>query len=204
FVGSQPTPVGCDGVTVPCNYTFASEINASLNRLLLTQRSNTTSFVVHNDDAPTVYVVGNPAPTDAVTRTLAKDLDGLIAANPITGMTDRLSFRLADQAEMKLLHMVTKSPARKPTLALLGHENYFFSNDTGNANKNCSLAPACVFVPVAPAATFAWNHGDVQEDITRTWMMMAGPGVRRLGRNDDTFSDHTDVRPTMLSLLGLK
>src|SRR5262249_8230644 len=29
-------------------------------------------------------------------------------------------------------------------------------------------------------------------------------GVRTLGRNDETFSDHTDVRPTMLSLLGLK
>src|SRR5262249_1356387 len=54
------------------------------------------------------------------------------------------------------------------------------------------------------AATFAWSHGDVQEDITRTWMAMVGPGVRALGRNDDTFSDHTDVRPTMLSLLGLK
>src|SRR5262249_46721581 len=53
-------------------------------------------------------------------------------------------------------------------------------------------------------STFAWNHGDVQEDITRTWMAMAGPGVRRLGRNDDTFSDHTDVRPTMMSLLGLR
>jgi hypothetical protein len=57
---------------------------------------------------------------------------------------------------------------------------------------------------VSPAATFAWNHGDIQEDITRTWMGMAGPGVQREGRNDDVFSDHTDVRPTMLALLGLK
>jgi hypothetical protein len=31
-----------------------------------------------------------------------------------------------------------------------------------------------------------------------------GPGVRPLGRNDEVFSDHTDIRPTMLSLLGLK
>src|ERR1700686_652316 len=33
---------------------------------------------------------------------------------------------------------------------------------------------------------------------------MAGPGVQRLGRHDAVFSDHTDVRPTMLALLGLK
>src|SRR5262249_18488510 len=56
FVGSQPTPVGCDGIHVPCNYTFAAEINASLNRLLRTQRNNATPFVVHNDDAPTIYI----------------------------------------------------------------------------------------------------------------------------------------------------
>jgi hypothetical protein len=28
--------------------------------------------------------------------------------------------------------------------------------------------------------------------------------VKRLGRDDDVFSDHTDVRPTLLTLLGLK
>ena len=91
FVGSQPTPVGCDG-TVCCNYTFASEINASLNRLL-TSAINTTPYFVHSDDAPTMYINGNPAPTDAVTRTMEHDLDALIATNPITGNVDKLSFR---------------------------------------------------------------------------------------------------------------
>jgi hypothetical protein len=204
FVGSQPTPVGCDGIHVPCNYAFASEINASLNRLLLTQRNNTTPYSLHNDDAPTMYITGNPAPTDAVTRTMEHDLDALIATNPITGATDKLSVFLADRAEMKLLHMVTASPARTPTLTMFGDENYFFSNDGANANVPCTAAPACVFVSVSPSATFAWNHGDFQRDITRSWMGIVGPGVRRDGRNDRFFSDHTDVRPTMLALLGLK
>src|SRR5215471_16568977 len=53
-------------------------------------------------------------------------------------------------------------------------------------------------------STFAWNHGDVQEDITRTWMAMAGPGVKRQGRDASVFSDHTDVRPTMMAPVGLK
>ena len=204
FVGSQPTPPGCDGIHVPCTYTAASEIAASLNRLLLTQRGNSTPNSVHSDDAPTMYINGNPAPTNPTTRTMEHDLDLLTATNPITGTTDKLSFRLADQAAMKLLHMVTASPARTPTLTMFGDENYFFSN---GSNTPCSSAPPCVSVASntdPTVSTFAWNHGDVQEDITRTWMAMAGPGVRQLGRNDDTFSDHTDVRPTMMSLLGLK
>jgi arylsulfatase A-like enzyme len=32
---------------------------------------------------------------------------------------------------------------------------------------------------------------------------MVGPGVARLGRTDDVFSDHTDLRPTIVALVGL-
>jgi hypothetical protein len=51
---------------------------------------------------------------------------------------------------------------------------------------------------------FAWNHGDFQKDITRTWFGMVGPGVNHQGRDDRVFSDHTDLRPTMIALAGLK
>ena len=199
FVGGAPSPAHCDGVHVPCTYAAGQkgEINASLNRLLITQRANSTAFSVHSDDAPTVYINGNPAPTDAVTRTMEHDLDALVATNPMTGNTDKLSKLLADKAEMKLLHMVTSSPARTPTLTMFGDENYFFANANGGACVNQS---DCIFV----GPNFAWNHGDFQRDITRTWFAMVGPGVQRLGRNDAVFSDHTDVRPTMLALLGLK
>jgi hypothetical protein len=194
-----PSPANCDGVNVPCTYGARQkgEITALLNRLLITQRGNTTTFSVHNDDAPTVYVNGNPAPTDAVTRTLEHDLDALTATNPITTKTDKLSKLLADQAEMKLLHMVTASPARTPTLTMFGNDNYFFQN---GAATGCAQQSDCVFVN----SNFAWNHGDFQTDITRTWFGIVGPGVRPLGRHDAVFSDHTDVRPTLLALLGLK
>src|SRR6266849_2276103 len=199
FVGGTPSPAHCDGVHVPCTYAAGQkgEINASLNRLLITQRANSTAFSVHSDDAPTVYINGNPAPTDTVTRTMEHDLDALVATNPMTGNTDKLSKLLADKAEMKLLHMVTSSPARTPTLTMFGDENYFFANANGGACVNQSY---CIFV----GPNFAWNHGDFQRDITRTWFAMVGPGVQRLGRHDAVFSDQTDVRPTMLALLGLK
>jgi arylsulfatase A-like enzyme len=200
FVGTAtPSPAHCDGVNVPCTYAAGQkgEINALINRLLITQRANATVFSVHNDDAPTVYINGNPAPTAPVTRTMEHDLDALVATNPMTGNTDKLSRLLADQAEMKLLHMVTSSPARTPTLTMFGNDNYFFTTGAGGA---CATQTDCVFV----GPGFAWNHGDFQRDITRTWVAMVGPGVQRLGRNDAAFSDHTDVRPTLLALLGLK
>lgn len=197
FVGGPPSPANCDGIHVPCTYAQIGEIDALLNRLLITQANNVTTFSVHNDDAPTVYIRGNPGPTDPVTRTLEADMSKLTAVNPITGNTDSLAVFLADQAEMKLLHMVTASPARTPSFTLFGDPDYFFLN---GAATNCSQPPACIALDPG----FAWNHGDVQQDITRTWMGMAGPGVRRLGRNDAVFSDHTDLRPTMLALLGLR
>jgi hypothetical protein len=92
FVGGTPTPANCDGTHVPCTYAVGKkgEITALLNRLLITQRGNTTAFSVHNDDAPTVYVNGNPAQTDLVTRKLQHDMDTLVATNPMTGNTDKL------------------------------------------------------------------------------------------------------------------
>ena len=198
FVGGPPSPAQCNGITVPCTYAQIGEINTILNRLLITQRLNSTPFDIHFDDAPTFYIHGNPAATDPLTRTMEQDLDALRVVNPITGNTDRLSAFLADRAEMKLLHMVTSSAARTPSLTMFGNPDYF--NTTNGSTADCSQAPSCVF----ESPGFAWNYGDVQQDITRTWMGMAGPGVRQLGRNDEVFSDHTDLRPTLLGLVGLK
>src|SRR5260370_17480511 len=98
--------------------------------------------------------------------------------------------------------MIPSLPGRGPTFPMFGNDDYF--NQTSSAStgqgKDCSQPPACVFENPG----FAWNHGDFQKDITRTWFGMAGPGVRRQGRNDAVFSDHTDLRPTILALLGLK
>ncbi len=197
FVGGPASPTNCDGVTTPCTYTDVGEIELSLNKVLLTQRMNSTSFSVHSDDAPNMYINTNPGATDSLTRTMEHDIDALTASNPITGNTDKLSKLLADRAEMKLLHMVTFSAQRTPTFTMFGDDNYFF--ETGN-NSGCATPTDAV----CEAPGFAWNHGDFQKDITRTWVGMVGPGVRRLGRHDAEFSDHTDVRPTVMALVGLK
>jgi hypothetical protein len=196
FVGGPPSPANCDGVTTPCTYKNVGEFDALLDKLLLAQRMNSTPFLVHADDAPNIYINTNPGSTDTLTRTMEHDLDALAATSPITGKTDKLSKLLADRAEMKLLHMVTASPQRTPSFTMFGDDNYFFG--TGNTN-GCATATN----PVCESPGFAWNHGDFQTDITRTWVAFAGPGVKPLGRHDALFTDHADVRPTLVALLGL-
>jgi arylsulfatase A-like enzyme len=193
FAGGPPSPANCDGVHVPCTYAQIGEISTNLAGLLATEQGITTPFKVHSDDAPTIYITGNPSRTDPVARSFAHGLAALTAVNPITGNTDTLTKFLADPVEMKLLHMITADPARTPNLVMFADPNYFL----------VAGAPNCTAPCVTETAGFAWNHGDVQKEITTTWLGIVGPGVKRQGVNDDTWSDHTDIRPTILSLVGL-
>ena len=194
FVGGPPTPADCDGVNVPCTYAQIGEINANLTGLLATQKNVKTPFTVHSDDAPTIYITSNPPRSASTTRFFERAVGSLTAVNPITGNTDQLAPFLADAVEMKLLHMVTHDPARTPTFVMFGDSNYFFFAGAQNCNSAC----------VAVVPSFAWNHGDVQSDIVTTWLGMVGPGVQGKGIDADTWSDHTDIRPTMLTLANLK
>jgi len=194
FAGGPPSPANCDGVTVPCTYSQIGEINANMAGLLATQQGITTPFTVHSDSAPTVYITGNPARDAAVTRTFEHGVQNLTAVSPITGNTDTITQYLADSVEMRLLHMVTADPARTPTFTLFADPNYFLFAGARNCNSPC----------VTEQPGFAWSHGDVQSDIVTTWLGMVGPGVKHLGATGAVWSDHTDVRPTMLSLLGLQ
>ena len=51
---------------------------------------------------------------------------------------------------------------------------------------------------------FAWNHGDVQDEIGNTWFGMVGPGIDNNGVDTKTWTDHVDLRATMNTLLGLR
>jgi hypothetical protein len=198
FVGSQPTPAGCDGVNTPCSYSAVSEINGNLTGQLATQQGITTPFTVHADMAPTIYITGNPARTAPVTRDFARALGRLTAVSPYTGQTDNLTVALADPVGMKALHMITADPQRTPTLTMFADPDYFLFT----AAANCSTP--CIFIPPPSNFTFAWNHGSIDPEIAQTWLGIVGPGVRHAGQDDNTWADHTDGRPTMLRLLGLE
>ncbi len=194
FVGSAPTPANCDGVTIPCNYSHVGELDGNLAGLLATEKGITTPFTVHSDAAPTVYITGNPARTAPVTRQFEQATAGLTTNNPLTGQTDKLTNYLADPVEMNLLHMITADPARTPTFTLFANPNYYLYAGAANCNSPC----------VEEETVDAWNHGDVAPEINRTWLGLVGPGVQHLGLNSSIWADHTDIRPTMMALLGLK
>ena len=193
-----PDNSACDGVTLPCTYSHGQlgELNANMAGLLATEQGNTTPFKVHSDDAPTVYINGNPASNDAVTRKFEQDSARLTASNPRTAASDQLMQRLGNAIEMKLLHMVTADAARTPTFTFFGNPDYFFFAGAPNCSSPCVTTPP----------GFAWNHGDFQPEIVTTWLGMVGPGVANPaeGLRSDVWSDHTDIRPTILALTGLK
>ena len=207
FVGGTPSPAGCDGVTTPCDWTGqVGEINANIDTLVSNQFPTLASqflgaaapnaFTVHGDDAPTFYLAakgaGQLGQSDPAARDFERQIAGLTAVNPYTGNTDQLMVAMADQTEMKLLHMYTAGdPSRDPTFAFFGDPNYFLTDYPSSTCETC----------INPA--YAWNHGDIQPEIATTWLGFVGPGIRLLGENGRVWTDHTDVRPTMLSVLGL-
>jgi hypothetical protein len=227
----QPTPANCDGATVSgdtvtpdvlCTYPAGSfgELSGNLTGLLATQKNNTTPFTAVSDSSPYVYVTGNPGQNSDVVRTLERDTGGLTAANPYTGTTQPITNYLADQTEAAILHMVNADPARTPTFTMFARPDYFLSTTSAaNCNSPC--------VSVNPG--FAYNHGDYAAEIDTNFVGFAGPGVKNLGLDGSaagagpssagpdsgqvtvpgshtrgTWADETDIRPTMMYLLGLK
>jgi hypothetical protein len=210
FVGDAPSPAGCDGVTTPCTYNRVGEINADLRRMIYTQSGDSTLFSVHSDDAPTVYVNGTVAQplrdqTDPVVRNLEREMAQLSWLNPYTNTVENnIMVALADHTEMHTLHMVTADPFRTPTFTPFADPNWFFFATGGATPATCATPGACASIPARTSQSFAWNHGDIQEEIGNTWLGMVGPGVADRGVDATTWTDHTNIRPTMMTLLGLK
>ena len=201
FVGDSPTPAGCDGVNTPCTYSHVGEINANLSAMIRTQYGDTTPFTVHSDDAPNVYITGNPAQTAGVTRSLEREMAQLHWTNPYTGQVENnIMVALADRTEMGTLHMVTADPNRTPTFTPFADPEWFFF--ASGSPATCATDATCASIPARTSQSFAWNHGDIQDEIASTWVGYVGPGVRHLG-TADPWTDHVDLRPTMLGLLGL-
>jgi hypothetical protein len=97
FVGGPPDSP-CNGVTTFCTYTKIGEIDLDLSGVLFNTLGISTPFSVHADDAPAVYVKGNPSRTDPKVRQLEQAIGQLTAVSPITGLTDTLTAAMADSA----------------------------------------------------------------------------------------------------------
>jgi hypothetical protein len=205
FVGGQPSNPGCDGVNTPCQWAHVNcatncppndvgEINVNLRGLLATERGNTTPFDVHADMAPAFYLRGNPARDAAVTRRFERDVGALTANDPFSGRTEPITDKMIDRVGMKTLHMITGDPLRTPTLVDFLDPDYFGFAGAPDCSSPCSQVQT----------GFAWNHGGISPDVAATWVGFVGPGIRHLGQTGAVWADHTDLRPTILTTLGLR
>jgi len=194
FVGSAPTPTNCDGITISCTYSKKGSLDVNLTGLLATKKGITTPFTVVEDAYPSVYITGHPARDVSVTRTFEQATARLKVRNLITGKTEALVNYMADPVEMKLLHMITADPARTPTMTLFANPEYYVNTGAPNCNPPC----------VVEDPDYAWDHGTVAPELNTIWVGIVGPSVRQMGVNNSIWSDLTDVRPTMMTLLGLK
>lgn len=194
FVGGTPEPAGCNGVTTICSYDKIGEIDANLNGILAVEQGITTPFQLHYDDAPNFYVNGNPSPDAMVTRNLEVANGKVTAFDTYVGYNVSLTQLMANPTEENILHMVTADPARTPTFTSFDNPDFYVLNGATSCNGGCTS----VYPPEA------WNHGDYQSKITTTWLGLVGPGIKHLGRTDSVWCSHTDIRPTILTLVGLK
>ena len=198
FVGVSPSNPGCDGVTTTCSYdpNKLGSVEVALDELLQRQQHVKAGFQLKGDSAPDYYVNGNPGPNDPTTRQIERAVANLSVTNPITGQTERLTDAIADRPTLSALHMVTSDPLRTPTFTQFDKPDY----EGVTAPLDCSKT---AIVKQCPGVE-TWHHGDIQPDISTTWLGLVGPGVLHLGVTDGVWSDHPDTRPTILALVGLR
>lgn len=202
FAGGTPINPGCNGSAGNfCTYNTNNnspnansigEIDTNIQSLLgkvdPSLNFTSTPFDIHFDMAPVFYISGQPATGSQIARQFELDAAKLTAVNPITGNTDQLTRYLVDPVGMKFLHMITGDPLRTPTFIMFGDPDYFFQTFGADVAVNDG---------------FAWNHGGVDPKINTTFLGLVGPGVKAQGVQSLPFTDHTDIRPTILSLVGL-
>ena len=113
---------------------------------------------------------------------------------------------MADETEESILHMVNADPNRTPTFTLFGNADFYFQSECTylGADQGRTPAPVTDEGPGCPART-AGTRGTTATYSRRSrtpGRAGSGPGSRTSAELA-IWTDHTDVRPTLMTLLGL-
>ena len=162
-----------------------------------------TNYDISFDSAPSFYVNGQPQAVDAsgnivlnpTLRAFEQAAANLKAFDPYLDATKLtpVARYLVDAPTLKAIHMINADPNRTMSFTMFAQPDYYFQ----------TFSPCPTPSQGCLNDGFAWIHGDYTNDIGQTWLGMAGPGVSPNGIDKATWSDHTDIVPTMTSLLGL-
>lgn len=184
------------------NGPLVGEVGYNLSWLLGRTIDNTgydTSF----DSAPSFYIYGQPQAVDAngnvVLNPVLRDFEhaaaNLKAFDPYLDSTQLTAVAryLVDAPTLKALHMINADPQRTMSFTMFANPDFYFKTYSPCPGKS----QGCV------NDSYAWIHGDYSNDIGQTWLGLVGPGVEKDGIDDTTWTDHTDIVPTVNALVGL-
>src|SRR2546430_12057344 len=182
----------CSWTTTPaCPSNQIGEVNYNIKAKL---PAGTPVFSVHRDSAPAFWVNGQPDRADPTLRKLERDVAALQAIDPYVNSSPTAVFlKMVDTIGERAQQLVNTDTARSPSFTAFGNPDYFVTD----ANPSCRSNPCIDY-------HFAWSHGDIQPEIATNWLGLVGPGVKSQGIDSKTWTDHTNVRSTMLALAGLR
>jgi hypothetical protein len=160
-------------------------------------------FDISFDSAPSFYINGQPQAVDSngnvvlnpTLRAFEQRAAALKAFDPYVDASQLVPVAnyLVDAPTLKALHMINADPQRTMSFTMFSKPDFYFQTFSP-----CPVGQGCL------NDGFAYIHGDYSNDIGQTWLGMVGPGVKARGIDDQTWTDHTDIVPTMMSLLGLQ
>src|SRR5262249_9830689 len=161
-----------------------------------------TGYDISFDSAPSFYINGQPQAVDsngnvvvnAILRAFEQKAAGLKAFDPYIDATQLtpVARYLVDAPTLKAIHLINADPQRTMSFTMFAQPDYFFETFSP-----CPVGQGCL------NDGFAWIHGDYSPDIGKTWLGVVGPGVSHNGLDTATWTDHTDIVPTVMSLVGL-
>ena len=244
----QPNCAGTPGtIDYTCSYATGAqgpaigEQQVEIHGLLQHEFNDTTPFY-NEPQGNSIFITGNPGPTDPTTRQLERDFGNAQVFDSYDNATENLTQYEVDPEVEQLLHFVNADPNRTPSFTVFPKGDFFLSSglndiagtstkppvfDGCSANTNAdNAAMNCRFINNG----FAWDHGYYAPEIDNTWLGIVGPGVANKGVDGrsaadgpnsadgansnpklltqlvdpGTWGDETDMRPTLLALVGLK
>ena len=184
------------------NGPFVGELGYNM-KWLFGSTVNGTGYDISFDSAPSFYINGQPQAVDAsgniqvnpTLRAFEQKAAGLKAFDPYVDATKLVPVAnyLVDAPTLKALHMINADPQRTMSFTMFSKPDFYFQTFSP-----CPTGQGCL------NDGFAYIHGDYSNDIGQTWLGMVGPGVKSNGIDKRTWTDHADIVPTMMGLLGLQ
>ncbi len=220
FAGTAPD-APCDGVTTACTYAngHVTEVNGDLRRIIAKYNADngttaTTDFSVHATWRRTSTSRATRLATRRRHGTSRRRCSTCNVTNPLSGDAAEADGRDGRSGRGEAPpHGHGRSAADADVHAVRARgllpERRIAQHAGGPVQRQRSpwsrtTASSCPTSTPPANQTFAWNHGGIQPEVRSTWIGWVGPGVAENGQTDKVWTDHTDIRPTMLALLGLK